>query len=138
MESEVRAAVAAGRQRRRGLMRRQEMVRAGVELVGERGPNAVTLNDVGSRVGTTHAAVLYHFRSRTQLLLAVLEAHDEETRTAWEAAFAPGGLEALRTLPRVAHAVLHQPNFTKLRLVLAAETLGDDQVGRYTKTLKAR
>jgi AcrR family transcriptional regulator len=124
-------AAAVGAQRRRGLDRRQAMVLAGIELVGERGPNAVTLKDIGRRVGTSHAAVLYHFRSRTELLLAVLEARDEENRAAWERVFAPGGLEALRTLPQVARLVLEQTNFTKLRLVLAAECLGDDHVGRY-------
>ena len=37
--------------RQRGDERRQAMIAAALELVGERGPNAVTLGDVGQRVG---------------------------------------------------------------------------------------
>lgn len=125
---------AAAPRRERGRQRREAMVQAAIDLVRERGPNDVRLIDVGERVGTTHAAVLYHFSSRRDLLLAVLQARDEHARRTWEAAFAAGGLQALRMLPRLAEKVLHETNFTKLTLVLAAESLGDDVVGRYFRT----
>jgi AcrR family transcriptional regulator len=117
--------------RQRGDERRQAMIAAGLELVGERGPTAVTLGDVGRRVGTSHAAVLYHFSSRRELLLAVLEARDRRTRTTLDRCFSGGGLPALRKLAATAHAIQREPNFTKLALVLQAEGLGDDRVGRY-------
>ena len=107
------------------------MIAAALELVGERGPNAVTLGDVGQRVGTSHAAVLYHFRSRRELLLAVLEERDRRARSALDRCFAPGGLGALRRLADFARGIQREPNFRKLGLILQAESLGDDRVGRY-------
>src|SRR5215470_16651940 len=84
--------------RQRGDERRQAMIAAALELVGERGPSAVTLGDVGQRVGTTHAAVLYHFRSRRDLLLAVLQERDRRGREVLDGCFAAGGLSSLRKL----------------------------------------
>ncbi len=107
------------------------MIAAALELVGERGPNAVTLGDVGGRVGTSHAAVLYHFRTRRELLLAVLEERDRRARAVLDRCFADGGLAALRRLADIARSIQREPNFTKLALVLQAESLGDDRVGRY-------
>jgi AcrR family transcriptional regulator len=117
--------------RQRGDERRQAMVAAALELVGERGPHAVTLSDVGQRVGTSHAAVLYHFRSRRELLLAVLEQRDRRARAAVERCFAEGGLVALRKLADLGHGIQREPNFTKLAHVLQAEGLEDDRVSRY-------
>jgi AcrR family transcriptional regulator len=117
--------------RQRGDERRQAMIAAALELVGERGPNAVTLGDVGQRVGTSHAAVLYHFRSRRELLLAVLEERDRHTRSLLEHCFSDGGLAALRKLADLGHGIQREPNFTKLAHVLQAETLEDDRVSRY-------
>src|SRR5215471_20715097 len=114
--------------RQRGDERRQAMIAAALELVGERGPNAVTLGDVGQRVGTSHAAVLYHFRSRRELLLAVLEERDRHTRSLLEHCFSEGGLAALRKLADLGHGIQREPNFTKLAHVLQAETLEDDRV----------
>jgi len=110
------------------------MIAAALELVGERGPNAVTLGDVGQRVGTSHAAVLYHFRSRRDLLLAVLVEHDRSARSLLDRCFSEGGLEAVRRLADLGHGLRREPNFTKLAHVLQAESLEDDpddRVGRY-------
>lgn len=120
--------------RQRGSDRRQAMILAALELVRERGPNAVTLGDVGERVGTTHAAVLYHFRSRRELLLAVLEERDRRARAVLDRCWAPGGLVALRKLADVGRNIEREPNFTKLAWVLQAESLGDDRVGRYFRS----
>jgi AcrR family transcriptional regulator len=117
--------------RQRGDERRQAMITAALELVGERGPNGVTLGDVGRRVGTSHAAVLYHFRSRRELLLAVLMERDRRARPVLERCFAGGGLAALRRLADLGHGIQREPNFTRLALVLQAQSLSDDRVSRY-------
>lgn len=109
------------------------MISAALELVGERGPNAVTLSDVGQRVGTSHAAVLYHFRSRRELLLAVLEERDRRARPVLDRCFADGGLGALRRLADVGHGLQREPNFSRLALVLEAESLGDDRISSYLR-----
>jgi AcrR family transcriptional regulator len=117
--------------RQRGEERRQAMVAAALELVGERGPNAVTLGDVGQRVGTSHAAVLYHFRTRSDLLLAVLHEHDQRARGLLEHCLAGGGLDALSRLAEAGHGLRREPNFAKLAHVLQSESVDDDQVSNY-------
>jgi len=107
------------------------MIAAALELVGERGPSAVTLGDVGRRVGTSHAAVLYHFRTRRELLLAVLQERDRRARSALDRCFAGGGLASLRRLADLGHTIQREPNFTRLALVLQAESLSDDHVSGY-------
>jgi len=107
------------------------MIAAALELVGERGPNAVTLGDVGQRVGTSHAAVLYHFRSRRELLLAVLEERDRHARGLLDRCFAEGGLAALRRLADLGHGIQREPNFTMLAHVLQADSLEDERIARY-------
>lgn len=107
------------------------MIAAALELVGERGPNAVTLGDVGQRVGTSHAAVLYHFRTRRDLLLAVLEERDRRTRALLDRCFTAGGLVALRQIADLGRGIQREPNFTKLAYVLQAESLEDDRIVRY-------
>jgi AcrR family transcriptional regulator len=117
--------------RQRGDERRQAIIAAALELVGERGPNAVTLGDIGRRVGTSHAAVLYHFRTRRELLLAVLEERDRRARTALDGCFAGGGMASLRRLADLGHTIQREPNFTRLALVLQAESRSDDRISRY-------
>lgn len=53
-----------------GALRRALLDRA-VELIGERGPDAITIRGIASDLGVTHTAVAHHVRSRTGLFTAV-------------------------------------------------------------------
>jgi AcrR family transcriptional regulator len=47
--------------------------RAALTTFGERGFRAATLEEVGARVGLTRGGVLHHYRSKTELLAAVVD-----------------------------------------------------------------
>ena len=50
---------------------RQALVQAGLEMIGEGGPETMTTRGVARRAGVTHATVTYHFGDRTGLLTAI-------------------------------------------------------------------
>jgi TetR/AcrR family transcriptional regulator, regulator of biofilm formation and stress response len=66
----------------KGAARRQPILRATLELIGERGPDAVTHRAVARRAGLPPAATTYWFESRDQLLQEALRlvAREETAR----------------------------------------------------------
>lgn len=52
---------------------RAALVDAAVALIAERGLSGVTLSDVGARAGYSRGLAVYHFGSKTGLILAVFE-----------------------------------------------------------------
>jgi AcrR family transcriptional regulator len=107
----------------KGRSRREQIIAATAALVREVGPQGVSLKAVGARSGLTHVGVLHHFRSRQELLLAVLAEHERAGRDRLDAIWEDGGLATLRRLPEIARAAEKEPNFTKLALILAADGL---------------
>ncbi|MFT9474664.1 TetR/AcrR family transcriptional regulator [Streptomyces sp. 11-1-2] len=58
--------------------RRAEIVRAARDSFAENGFTKASLRDIAVRAGITHAGLLHHFRSKDELLAAVLAGRDEE------------------------------------------------------------
>ncbi|MBW8762617.1 MAG: TetR/AcrR family transcriptional regulator [Microbacterium sp.] len=61
--------------------RRAEIVRAALASIAEHGYERASLRDIAARAGVTHAALLRHFATKDDLLLAALaqrDADDEE------------------------------------------------------------
>lgn len=56
-----------------GRRRREEILEAATALFGEYAYNGVSMRDVAAATGVTHAGLRYHFPSKDDLLLAVLE-----------------------------------------------------------------
>jgi AcrR family transcriptional regulator len=56
------------------IARRQELLDAVVEDVAVRGIGDRSLRDIAAAVGTSHRMLLHHFRSRDELLLAIVNA----------------------------------------------------------------
>jgi AcrR family transcriptional regulator len=73
--------VQATRKRRSAGEAREEILAAAGTLLAERGPGAVTLDDVAADVGVSRQAILHHFGSREGLMRAVVE-------RAWRGLFA--------------------------------------------------
>jgi AcrR family transcriptional regulator len=112
----------------KGRERREEILRAAMELFGARGYRGTTIAQVAERAGLTDAGLLHHFPSKEHLLIAVLqhrEARDiERMRSARRASTTP--LEALLELCRRNAA---DPHIVQLFTVMAAETLDPDHPG---------
>ncbi|NEA98706.1 TetR/AcrR family transcriptional regulator [Streptomyces sp. SID13726] len=58
--------------------RRAEIVRAARDSFAEKGFAKASLRDIAERAGITHAGLLHHFRSKDELLAAVLADRDAE------------------------------------------------------------
>jgi AcrR family transcriptional regulator len=69
----------------RTLERREAVLRAAMNVFGQRGYNKGALAEVAEQAGMTHAGVLHHFGSKESLLVAMLQYRDGE-----EAAGVPG------------------------------------------------
>lgn len=62
--------------------RRQAILDAGLIIFGGAGFNGGTLKQVAEMVGMTEAGILHHFKTKSQLLLAVLE-HRDDVSNEW-------------------------------------------------------
>ena len=73
---------------RKGVQRRQEIVRAAAQVFAERGYNGGSLRSIGERVGISSASLVQYFGTKEKLLAAVLEEWARESR--------PAGADGLR------------------------------------------
>jgi AcrR family transcriptional regulator len=74
--------------------RREQMLRAALEVIVERGYAETRIADVAERAGTSPALVIYYFKTRDQLLTEAISYSED----AWYAA----GVKRLETIPTAA------------------------------------
>src|SRR3954463_7855517 len=108
-------------ERKRG-KRIQEIVKTAAELFGERGYDAVSLEDVADRLDLTKGSLYYYFASKDELVTTAIETlGDSWTARLEELSQAHGGppAERLRTLlpEHVTIAVRDYPAALRLFLV---------------------
>jgi TetR/AcrR family transcriptional repressor of bet genes len=72
-------------------MRRQQLINATIAMIAEKGFSRTTLTDVAARAGVSHGLVLFHFKSKDQLLTETLDYLAEEYRANWQTAFESAG-----------------------------------------------
>src|SRR6202000_891710 len=53
---------------------RAALIEEGLKLIAEKGPLALTLREIGSRLGVSRTAAYRHFAAKTALLNAICEA----------------------------------------------------------------
>ena len=83
--------------------RRQEILRAAGEIFAERGIANTTVRDIGTRVGILPGSLYYHFRSKDEMVLELLDQNlTELVGSMNEAAAGREPLDALRHTIRVA------------------------------------
>lgn len=109
----------------RGLARREAIVDAAVALFSTYGFRGTSVAAVAERVGVTDAGVLYHFKTKDELLLAVLAHFDEGYERTVNEVVAAGGVKALELMALWGHEMEATPDLTALYVVLSAEHLRD-------------
>jgi AcrR family transcriptional regulator len=126
------ASQAQSRARDEADLRRDQIIDEAIRIVGERGYFGFTVQDLAQRCGVSNAGLLYHFRTKDQLLLCMLQEFERRETEALtplaELAQQEMGrsqaaatlLDLLRTM--VARAITH-PEIGRLYLVLQSETL---------------
>ena len=106
----------------RGRERRRAIVDAAVTLFATNGYRGTSVAAVAEVAGVTDAGVLYHFKTKADLLLAVLAAHDE--RYAEMIRSSPG--DELSRVRGWGEVMERDVDLTALLVMLSAEHLRDD------------
>jgi AcrR family transcriptional regulator len=125
-------------QARRGEERRAAIVAAAIEVFAVRGFRAGALAEVGERVGVSPAAILYHFGSKEELLLAVIAERDRRAGADLVELPPKGGMAALRGAVRFAEQSEREPGLTALHTVLQIESLEPDSPAHAYFQLRSR
>jgi AcrR family transcriptional regulator len=112
------------------IAKREQILKAAVEIFGNKGSTNGTLADVADQVGITHAGVLHHFGSKQKLLLEVLSYRDQADVAELAEKHIPGGPELFLHLVRTAYANEKRPGIVQAYTVLSSESVTDDHPGR--------
>lgn len=110
--------------------KREQILKAAVEIFGNKGSTNGTLADVAEQVGITHAGVLHHFGSKQKLLLEVLTYRDQADVADLAEKHIPGGPELFLHLVRTAIANESRPGIVQAYTVLSSESVTDNHPGR--------
>jgi AcrR family transcriptional regulator len=113
-------------------MRREQILDEAIRIVGERGYYGFTVQDLAQRCGISNAGLLYHFGSKDQLLLCMLQEFERRETEAISplAALAEeelrrgeGSAALLHLLRTMVARASTQPQIGRLYMALQAETL---------------
>jgi AcrR family transcriptional regulator len=122
-----------GQRQARGLVRRDRILDAAYELFADQGVRSTTIAAIAHRVGLSEAGLLHHFRSKDALLLAVLDRIDASYPEAMVyVREGGGGLGSLGRMPVTGRVLADRPEQTRLRVMVAAESLGHDGIVQRT------
>lgn len=80
------------------------MIEATIATLAERGFSRTTLTEVARRAGLSHGLVLFHFRSKDNLLAETLDYLSDEYRSNWQAALSAAGPTPEAQLLAMVHA----------------------------------
>lgn len=112
------------------LRKRADILQAAMEVFGARGFANGTLAEIAEQVHMTHAGVLHHFGSKTQLLVEVLSYRDQTDVADLAEQHIPGGMELFRHLVRTAFANARRAGLVQAYAVLSGESVTDDHPAR--------
>lgn len=121
--------------------RRTAILAAASSLMAEHGSRGTSIAAVAEQAGLTDAGVLYHFKSKKDLLLAVVEQFDSDVERSLEEEGA-GGIELIRATRDWGVGMEQVPEIQSLLIVLTAEQLHeagpirDYLVRRYRRLLR--
>jgi AcrR family transcriptional regulator len=118
-----------GRRAGRSRNRREDILRAALDVFAERGYRGTSLAAVAERVGLTQQGLLHYFSSKEKLLVEVLRLRDEldHGRFSTDASSNSTGLEQLAEL--VAYNAT-RPGIVQSFTVLSAESVTEDHPAR--------
>lgn len=117
-----------GQVQRRGVERRKAIVQAALELFTLRGARGTSIADVAEKVGISPPAVLHHFGTKADLLLAVVAERDRRAAGAFLDVLGKGGLTGIAGLVRGAARNEKERGLVSCYVVLEAENLHEGDI----------
>jgi AcrR family transcriptional regulator len=117
-------------------VQRRRIIGEAIGLIGQRGYHGFTIQSLAQRCGLTNGGLLYHFGSKEQLLVAMLQERDRR-----EAEIIPAGLrlkkktsrgfgyaraDVLQVFGAITARTVEQPELLRLQIVLQAEALNHE------------
>lgn len=105
--------------------RRSVILDAAASLIAERGYRGTTILAVAEKAGVTDAGVLYHFKTKQDLLLTVLKSFDDQLESD-DNIRTMSGIDLLRASCDWGYAMELVPEIQSMLIILTAEHLFDD------------
>lgn len=124
------------RVRMRKADRRAAVIEEAIRIIGERGYQSFSINELAKRCGLTTAGLLHHFASKEGLLIALLEERDRRDKDAISGRLGMTRDQQLShgQVLQVLHAIVrqdaNQPHLVRLYVILRAEALVQDHPAR--------
>lgn len=106
---------------RTGIERRRQILDAAFQVFGRRGYGTASLREIAHQVGVTPAAILRHFESKEELLLAVLDRFDGENKLQRSGLSSVRGLAYFPHLLRLMERHREHPGLIELLLTICTE-----------------
>ncbi|ATQ42252.1 TetR/AcrR family transcriptional regulator [Caulobacter mirabilis] len=126
------ASPAPGTRQPRGRARRAAVLEAARRLFAKQGFKGASLAAIAQEAGLTDAGLLYHFPTKSDLLLAVIAEGDREQDEALEKVREAQGLPLLERMAEFGADLEADPILTALDVTLSAENLAaDSEINRY-------
>lgn len=120
---------------------RDSIIAAARMVLQDKGPEAVTLKAVAEQAQVTQGTVYYHFKTKEELVAALIRSSVDEQIERFDAAF-NSTQDALtrieRTLEAVKEAFLKDESFQRRFFGLVAKGLSDERSAREIRQIMAR
>lgn len=108
-----------------GLARREAILDAAVDLLGEVGYHGMSLRDVARNVGISHPGVIYHFPSKEALLMSVVERYEKDMGFDFYKLEKLEAMPLLETILEVLSNVVSNPTIIEVECMLLVEASSD-------------
>lgn len=110
----------------KGQARKRQIIDVATRMLARNGARGTTLAGIAVEAGISQAAVVYHFRTKEELVHAVLDHRDQfEDAQLWKSGPDPG-LEIFTIIAGIVRSWNSHPEIVGLLAVLLAENVGGD------------
>lgn len=123
-----------------GQSTRGRIIDVAIRVFASQGFRGVPLDVIATEAGVTRQGILYHFESKAELLIAVLEQHEQDNAELMIGLFAANDRALVPTMRAYYKASRENKGLIRMLLVLAAEAMDAEHPGhdffveRYRRT----
>jgi AcrR family transcriptional regulator len=105
---------------------RARIVESAIELFARGGYAGTSVLAIAERAGISDAGVLYHFSTKRDLFVAVVDVFADLQADTLEELLAPGGFAAIRNLAGWGAVMEESPDLLAVQIVLSAESIAPE------------